>query len=222
MREYVLWQKLIAEFIGTFFLSLTVCLTAVWGSSGNVHPGFPISAILMVMIYGLGHISGAHFNPAVTISIWIRGSCDKADVAPYIATQIIAGSLGGLLSGYIYTGEYTRDSLESSSLLSDNLYYEVLLAEFLFTFALALVILNVATSDDTSGNQYYGAAIALVVFAGAITVGNVSMGSFNPAVTTSLITVGELKIGQSWMHFIPQIIGGILASYTFRGINKVA
>ena len=173
MTEYTLQQKLIAEFIGTLFLTYTICLTAVWGSSGDFHPGFAIAAILMAMIYSLGYISGAHFNPAVTIGVWIRGSCEKADVLPYIATQSIAGVFGALLSGFTHTGEHSRGSLETTSLLLNSEIHEVLLAEFLFTFALVYVILNVATSEATSGNQYYGVAIASVVFAGAISVGDV-------------------------------------------------
>tara|TARA_Y100000739_G_scaffold140857_1_gene121459 strand:+ start:1169 stop:1831 length:663 start_codon:yes stop_codon:yes gene_type:complete len=219
MTEYTLQQKLIAEFIGTLFLTYTICLTAVWGSSGDFHPGFAIAAILMAMIYSLGYISGAHFNPAVTIGVWIRGSCEKAEVLPYIASQSIAGVFGALLSGYTYTGEYSRGSLETTSLLLNSEIHEVLLAEFLFTFALVYVILNVATSDATSGNQYYGVAIASVVFAGAISVGDVSMASFNPAVTISLITVGKLSIAQSWLHFTPHLFAGVLASLAFNKTN---
>ena len=219
MTEYTLQQKLIAEFIGTLFLTYTICLTAVWGSSGDFHPGFAIAAILMAMIYSLGYISGAHFNPAVTIGVWIRGSCEKAEVLPYIASQSIAGVFGALLSGYTYTGECSRGSLETTSLLLNSEIHEVLLAEFLFTFALVYVILNVATSDATSGNQYYGVAIASVVFAGAISVGDVSMASFNPAVTISLITVGKLSIAQSWLHFTPHLFAGVLASLAFNKTN---
>ena len=219
MTEYTLQQKLVAEFIGTLFLTYTICLTAVWGSSGDFHPGFAIAAILMAMIYSLGYISGAHFNPAVTLGVWIRGSCEKAEVLPYIASQSIAGVFGALLSGYTYTGEHSRGSLETASLLLNSEIHEVLLAEFLFTFALVYVILNVATSEATSGNQYYGVAIASVVFAGAISVGDVSMASFNPAVTISLITVGKLSIAQSWLHFTPHLIAGVLASLAFNKTN---
>ena len=219
MTEHTLQQKLIAEFIGTLFLTYPDCLTAVWGSSGDLHPGFAIAATLMAMIYSLGHISGAHFNPAVTIGVWIRGSCEKDEVPPYIATQSIAGVLGALLSGYTHTGEYSVDSLETASLLLNSEIHEVLMAEFLFTFALVYVILNVATSEATSGNQYYGVAIASVVFAGAISVGDVSMASFNPAVTISLITVGKVGIAQSWWHFAPHLTAGVLASLAFNKTN---
>ena len=138
---------------------------------------------------------------------------------PYIATQSIAGVFGALLSGFTHTGEHSRGSLETTSLLLNSEIHEVLLAEFLFTFALVYVILNVATSEATSGNQYYGVAIASVVFAGAISVGDVSMASFNPAVTISLITVGKLGIAQSWLHFAPHLTAGVLASLAFKKTN---
>ena len=80
-------QKLTTEFIGTFFLSLTICTAAVYGSAGEYAP-FGIAATLMVMIYAGGHISGAHYNPAVTVSIYLRGACEKEEVLPYIASQL--------------------------------------------------------------------------------------------------------------------------------------
>ena len=66
-------SKLMAEFIGTFFLALTICTAAIRGSAEEYAP-FAIAATLMVMIYAVGHISGAHFNPAVTVAVWLRGS----------------------------------------------------------------------------------------------------------------------------------------------------
>ena len=84
MSDNRIRPKLISEFIGTFFLALTICTAAVHGSAGQLAP-FAIASTLMVMIYSVGHISGAHFNPAVTIAIWLRGACDKEEVSPYIA-----------------------------------------------------------------------------------------------------------------------------------------
>ena len=219
MTEHTLQQKLIAEFIGTFFLTLTICLTAVFGSSSSTHPAFPIAATLMVMIYGLGHISGAHFNPAVTMGIWIRGACEKSDVLPYISTQVLAGIAGAMMSIQIYTGEYQMP-LEADSLLSSHDYSSVLLAELLFTFALVFVILNVATSEKTAGNNYFGFAIASVVFAGALTVGVVSMASFNPAVSISLVAVGKLKLTEVlWLHMAPQLAGAFIAVQAFKATH---
>ena len=111
MTEYSLRAKLIAEFIGTFFLALTICTAAVHGSAGDYAP-FAIAATLMVMIYGVGYISGAHFNPAVTVAVWLRGACEKDDVAPYIAVQVIAGALAALTSESILFSETSVSALE--------------------------------------------------------------------------------------------------------------
>ena len=206
MSEHSLQQKLIAEFVGTFFLALTICTAAVHGSAGDYAP-FAIAATLMVMIYGVGHISGAHFNPAVTVAIWLRGACEKDDVAPYIAVQIIAGALAALASEMFAKTSVTALEMDTTQALG---------AEFLYTFALVFVILNVATSEATEGNGYYGAAIALVVLAGALTVGEISGGSFNPAVTGSLFVSGVVDVADLWIHLVPQFIAGILAVQAFK------
>ena len=204
-----LQQKLTTEFIGTFFLSLTICTAAVYGSAGEDFAPFGIAATLMVMIYAGGHISGAHYNPAVTVSIYLRGACDKDEVLPYIASQLIAA-----VSAAIVVENLLRP--DELSPVAFELGTDAVVAELLFTFALAYVILNVATTESTSGNGYYGAAIALVVLAGAITVGSISLASFNPAVTSALITSGKLSLAGSWMHFVPQFVGAGMATYVYK------
>ena len=200
--------KLIAEFIGTFFLALTICTAAVHGSAGELAP-FAIASTLMVMIYSVGHISGAHFNPAVTVAVWLRGACDRDDVAPYIATQISAGALAAVISQNILFAETDVSSMQMETT-------HALGAEFLYTFALVYVILNVATSEATEGNGYFGASIAFVVLAGALTVGEISGGSFNPAVTGALYVSGVIEIGDIWIHLIPQFTAGLLAVQAFK------
>ena len=207
---YTMQHKLTTEFIGTFFLSLTVCTAAVYGSAGDYAP-FAIASALMVMIYAGGHISGAHYNPAVTVSVYLRGACDKDDVLPYIASQIVAAVSAALIVERLLsskTPDPTPEMFEFGT--------EAVVAELLFTFALAYVILNVATTESTSGNGYYGAAIALVVLAGAMAVGSISLGSFNPAVTSALIVSGKVSLADSWMHFAPQFIGAVLATYVYK------
>lgn len=203
-------HKLTTEFIGTFFLSLTVCTAAVYGSAGDYAP-FAIASVLMVMIYAGGHISGAHYNPAVTVSVYLRGACDKDDVLPYIASQIVAAVSAALIVERLLSSKTPDPTPEMFELGT-----EAVVAELLFTFALAYVILNVATTESTSGNGYYGAAIALVVLAGAMTVGSISLGSFNPAVTSALIVSGKVSLADSWMHFAPQFIGAVLATYVYK------
>ena len=200
--------KLITEFIGTFFLTLTICTAAAFGTAGSYAP-FAIASTLMVMIYAGGHVSGAHYNPAVTISIYLRGACDKSEVAPYIASQVVAGVMGAMVASNVLMpdGEVGPLVMDTGPAFG---------AELLFTFALAYVILNVATSESTDGNGYYGAAIAFVVLAGALTVGPISGASFNPAVTASLISAGVMEVADSWVHIVPQLVGGALAALAFN------
>ena len=207
-NQYTMRAKLITEFIGTFFLTLTICTAAAFGTAGS-HAPFAIASTLMVMIYAGGHVSGAHYNPAVTISIYLRGACDKSEVAPYIATQVAAGVAAAVITSnaLIPEGEVAPLVMETAP---------ALVAELLFTFALAYVILNVATSESTEGNGYYGAAIAFVVLAGALTVGSISGASFNPAVTASLVSAGVMEAADSWIHLVPQLAGGALAALVFN------
>ena len=139
----------------------------------------------------------------------LRGACEKDDVAPYIAVQIIAGALAALASENILFAETSVTALEMDTT-------QALGAELLYTFALVFVILNVATSGATEGNGYYGAAIAFVVLAGALTVGGISGGSFNPAVTGALFVSGVIETTDLWIHLVPQFIAGILAVQAFK------
>ena len=207
VMTHTMQQKLTTEFIGTFFLSLTICTAAVYASAGENAP-FGIAATLMVMIYAGGHISGAHYNPAVTVSIYLRGACEKDEVLPYIASQVIAAVSAAIVVENLLLPDAVVPGFELGT--------DAVVAELLFTFALAYVILNVATTESTSGNGYYGAAIALVVLAGAITVGSISLASFNPAVTSALIVSGKLTLADSWMHFVPQFVGAVLATYAYK------
>tara|TARA_B100000427_G_scaffold109309_1_gene90644 strand:+ start:4353 stop:4991 length:639 start_codon:yes stop_codon:yes gene_type:complete len=208
MTEYSMQAKLITEFIGTFFLTLTICTAAAFGTAGS-HAPFAIASTLMVMIYAGGHVSGAHYNPAVTVSIYMRGACEKSDVAPYIASQVAAGVAAALVASNVLMpdADVATMTMDTSPALA---------AELMFTFALAYVILNVATSESTEGNGYYGAAIAFVVLAGALTVGPISGASFNPAVTASLVSSGVLEAADSWIHIAPQLVGGALAALVFN------
>ena len=208
MTEHTMQAKLTTEFIGTFFLTLTICTAAAFGTAGS-HAPFAIASTLMVMIYAGGHVSGAHYNPAVTISIYLRGACDKSNVAPYIASQVVAGVAAAMVASNLLVPEG-----DVAPLVMDT--GPAMAAELLFTFALAYVILNVATSESTEGNGYYGAAIAFVVLAGALTVGSISGASFNPAVTASLVSAGVMEAADSWVHLVPQLAGGALAALVFN------
>lgn len=200
-------NKYITELIGTFFLVLTIGCTVIVGGSGAIPP-LAIGAALMVMVFAGGHISGAHYNPAVTLAVWIRGRCDTKDVAPYMLFQIIGAVLAAIVVKFLKGGA----SLEPMNIVLGP----ALLAEFLFTFALAFVVLNVATAKGTSGNSFYGLAIGMTVMAGAFSVGNISGGVFNPAVAVGITTMGLSTWPGIWVYLVADFLGGAVAAFTFK------
>ena len=199
-------KKSIVEFLGTFFLLLAIGCN-VFGAANPFAP-FGIAVTLMIVIYAFGHISGAHFNPAVTVAALLRGKCPAADVVPYILSQIAGGAAG------VFIALWLKGSPELKPLVVAQA--PALVAEFLFTFALATVILHVATAKSLAGNSFYGAAIGGTVLAGALAVGGVSGGCFNPAVSLSLGLVGVLPWGLALTYVGVQILGGISAALVFR------
>ena len=131
----------------------------------------------MVLIYAGGHISGGHYNPAVTLAVMIRKKLSfQKDVLPYWFAQSLGAILGAVAAVEI-TGK-----VGSAKPIAAARIFPAFLSEFFFTFALCYVVLNVAVSPTTKGNSYYGLAIGFTVLAGAVTVGGVSGGAFNPAV----------------------------------------
>ena len=155
-------KKYFVEFIGTFFLVFTIGNVMIAPGAGLLAP-LAIGAVLTAMTYAGGHISGAHYNPAVTFAVWFRGKMDSRDVFPYMVTQVIAGVVAAL-AVLLVKGSPETPPMEISTL-------PALIAEILFTFALCLVILEVATSKATEGNSYYGIAIGFTVMAGTYAVG---------------------------------------------------
>lgn len=208
-------RKYLVEFIGTFFLAFTVATAAVFAmapSEGGLSLApFAIGIVLMVMIYAGGHVSGGHFNPAVTLGVFLRGRCDAKDVAPYMIAQLLAAVIGGFVAATVCGSPKVEVMAFGNS-------GAVLISEFLFTFALVYVVINTATSKANEGNSFYGLAIGGTVAAGALTVGGISLGGFNPAVSLMLAISGKLAWVDSWMHFLPQILGGALAAFAFKFI----
>ena len=203
-------RKYIAEFIGTFFLVLTIGCTVIPGAAGVIPP-LAIGAALMVMIYAGGHISGAHFNPAVTLAVFIRGKCDAKDVVPYWIAQVAAGVVAALTATFLCGKSGTPMEITNVP--------AALVAEFLFTFALAYVVLNVATAKGTSGNSFYGLAIGFTVLTGAFAVGGISGGAFNPAVAVGVGVMKLVSLSQIWIHIAADLAGGLVAGLAFKFLN---
>ena len=202
--------RYVTEFIGAFFLVLTIGFATL---QDVVPAPLAIGGALMVMVYMGGHISGAHYNPAISIAIAIRGKLDRADLLPYIAAQI-AGALVAAVVVRNLTGDFLVVAPGAGVPAA-----AALLAEVLYTFALALVILNVATSPRTEGNSYYGLAIGFTVMTGAFAVGGISGGVFNPAVGTGPILAalaGGGSLGSLWVYWVGPIAGALLAVPVYR------
>ena len=203
-------NKYIAEFIGTFFLVLTIGCTGIGAGAGVIAP-LAIGAALMVMVFAGGHISGAHYNPAVTVGVFIRGKVNGADVLPYIVAQLAAAATAALAVKFLRAGVAVTP-------ISPHVG-PALLAEFLFTFALVYVVLNAATAEGTSGNSFYGLAIGMTVMTGAFAVGDISGGAFNPAVALGICILGISSWGNIWVYLLAELAAAILAAVIFQLIN---
>jgi aquaporin Z len=201
-------KKYLAEFIGTFFLVATVCASV---RAGAPLAPLAIGSALMVMVYACGHISGGHLNPAVTLGVWLRGKCAARDVAPYWIAQLAAGVVAALLVAYVagkpVDGPPLRGTMPS------------LIVEFLVTFALVWVVLNVATAKATAGNSFYGLAIGFTVFMGAVSVGGISGGAFNPAVGLGVFVMGLENLHQFGVFFVADLLGGAAAALAFKAAH---
>lgn len=203
-------NKYITEFIGTFFLCLVVALNANAGVANLL----AIGSILMVMVYAGGHISGAHYNPAVTLAVMIRGRIGLSDAVMYWFAQILAGAAAAIIASSIFSS-----SGSGVGAVSDAGTVAALLAEILGTFALAYVILNVATSKKTAGNSYFGLAIGFTVLACGYIFGKYSGGAFNPAVAISQSIAQFFSWADIWIYLLGCLGGGALAAVVFNFLN---
>ena len=205
-------QKLAAELIGTFFLVFTVGATVY---SGSPFAPLAIGASLMVMVYAGGHISGGHFNPAVTLAALVRGRISAGESVLYWITQLVAGVLAAL----VVRGIVTRGPVTALTLTGGHAMTAAFVAELLFTFALTYVVLNVATSRDHDGNSFYGLAIGFTVMVGAFAVGAISGGVFNPAVLLGGAVMSLFAWSTLWIYLLAQVLAAVAAGATFRILN---
>lgn len=210
MKE--LLKKCLVEFIGAFFLVFTIGC-ASFPNSQNAFPPMAIGFILMVMVYAGGHISGGHYNPAVSLAAAIRGALPWKDFGPYIIAQFIGGVLAALLASYIVAiPPYASESAYST--------IPMIICEFLFTFALCYTVLHTATSEDTKGNSYYGLAIGSVVLVGILATSGTCYGAFNPAVALGLFTMKITKIELILITLLTNFVAGAAAAGTYKITNN--
>lgn len=195
--------------MGAFFLVL------VAGLSGDA---LTIGIALAIIVYATGPITGGHINPAVTLALWINNKIKANDAIWYMISQTVGAILAALLFRYI------TDSTMTLSPNSD-MWFKVGLAEALFTFMLASVVLLTAVYKKAEGNQYFGAAIGLTVFVGIMSVGAFTGGVFNPAVAIGPIVVDALNAGTTYMHLplylISIFVGGGVAGLVFKQLGTV-
>ena len=199
-------KKYLMEFIGTFFLVLTIGLVIQDTSLGLFSP-LAIGAVLIALIYVGGPISGAHYNPAVSLAVFLDKKSSFREMLLYVLMQLI-GALLAACFVFFMTGSTGQDV--AIDLLP------AFLSEFLFTFALVFVILHVGFSEKTKGNSYFGLAIGLTVVGGIYAVGRISGGVFNPAVLLGLIVMGVSKLSCIGIYLASQFFASILAWKVFQ------
>ena len=202
--------KLLTEFVGTFGFFSVIALSHEAGPMAPLAIGFGLAA----MVYMGGHISGAHYNPAVSFGLFLRGVMPPLELGLYWFTQLLAGSLAFLLADQL------SGTIAQIHPGHGVLWYWALTAEVLFSAALVLVVLNVAATKETAGNSYYGIAIGFTVAAGALVVGPISGAAFNPAVGFAA-TLGAVMFGNGtwsdlWIYVVGPLVGAAIATVIHR------
>jgi aquaporin Z len=219
-------NKLLTEFIGTFFLVTAIAL----GGSSPWAP-FVIGSALMVMIYMGGPISGGHFNPAVTLAVWLRGKIAPPLALQYMLVQLVGAFAAALVAYLLRSAPIIVTDSVTGTIISKDIVRPLLVApghyavwytlgaEILFSFALCLVVLNVATAKISAGNSYFGLAIGFTVAVGAACVGSISGGAFNPAVGLGpniLAAIYCQHNKHTSLYIVGPALGAILAAIVFK------
>jgi aquaporin Z len=204
-------RKYLTEFVGTLFFVMTIALIA---ARGDAMAPLVIGGALMVVVYMGGHISGAHYNCAVSLALFLRGKLARGDLVPYIVAQLAGATVGAYLAYVVSDRPFAPAPAAGAGAMP------VLLVEALYTCLLALVVLNVATSRGTQGNSFYGLAIGFTIVIAAWAGGPISGGAFNPAVAIGTIVVNVLSgsggFGHLWLYLVGPLAGGVVGAQIFR------
>lgn len=199
--------KYFVELIGTFGFVLMII--------GIVHSGssfapLAIGAALMVNVYAGGHISGGHFNPAVSLAVYIRGRLTLKDLPIYWLAQFAGAAAAAGVGSWMFGHPSAGDAYHGKAL------WIAFVAEFIGTYLLAWVVLNVATSKANAIKDFYGLAIGFAVATAATAFGPVSGGAFNPAVGLGVVVAGLSAWGNLWIYLVACLLGGNAAALTFK------
>lgn len=203
-------KNYLVEFFGTFFLFLVISLSTRVVDSPLLAPvaiGFGLAG----MVYAGGRISGAHYNPAVSLAAAIRGALPYAQILPYWIAQV-AGAVAAAFAAFALVGPENITVLQLEP-------GKIFLAEILFTGALVYVVLNVATAKKAEGKSYYGLAIGATVMVGALCVGPISGGAFNPAVAIAACVSGLFAWSQLWIYIVACLAGGVIGALAFKAVS---
>ena len=204
-------RKYATEFIGAFFLTFAVGVAAL---TGSVFVPLAAGATLMVMVYAGGHISGGHYNPAVTLAALVRRRIGIGDAIAYWIVQVAGGLAAGALARAVVNPRRVR-----TLTLAGHTEAAAAVVEVLITFALCYVVLNVATSKDQPNNGFFGLAIGFTVVAGGFAVGSISGGVFNPQVALGGATAGLFAWSTIWVYILVELGAGLAAGLAFLALN---
>lgn len=204
-------QKLLTEVIGSMLFMFAISLAAV---NGSPLAPLAIGAALMTMVYMGGHVSGGHYNPAVSLAVLIRGKMSGGEFVSYVIAQTI-GSVIAFGLGFFASGKGVGIAPGVNVSVA-----QALIVEILFTMMLALVVLNVATTKKIDGNSFYGLAIGFTIVVAAISGGGISGGAFNPAVAIGAALVNAVaakgSLASLWIYIVGPMIGGALGGAIYK------
>ncbi len=219
-----LLKKCFAEFIGTFFLVFAgtgaiVVNNLSNGKIGHLGISLTFGSVVLIMIYACGHISGAHFNPAVTIAFGVCCKCDRIFVLPYIISQISAAICASALLRLCFGNVYNLGATLPGISFGSNTVMIIFATELIFTFALMFVITSVAKDCKAQGS-FAGVAIGMTVFIGAIVAGPISGGSFNPARSLGPALVSR-DFEYLWIYILAPILGAVSGGKIYYLIGNI-
>ena len=209
-------KKYIVEFIGTFFLVLTICMTSYSKVSADLQP-LAVGSMLMVLIYSMGYLSGAQFNPAISLAIYLRGRINLKEMGFYWIAQILGAVAAAMMTAVLISAKPPVGLIASTPQFFSMV--PALIAEVLGSFALTWVILTVATSKALDGNNFYGLAIGFTVTALMYTLGSVSGSAFNPVVAIATCIAHLSSWNNLWIYIVGGLGGAVLATMAYKYIS---
>lgn len=209
-------KKYIVEFIGTFFLVLTICMTSYSKVSADLQP-IAVGSMLMILVYSMGYLSGAQFNPAISLAVYLRGRINLKEMGFYWIAQILGAVAAAMITAVLISAKPPVGLIASTPQFFSMV--PALIAEVLGSFALTWVILTVATSKALDGNNFYGLAIGFTVTALMYTLGSVSGSAFNPAVVIATCVAHLSTWDNLWIYLVGGLGGAVLAAMAFKYLS---